>query len=399
MDKYFASNYSGPAFELFGAAHLIALTCIAALTLLLSLYRNQNDQRKRRVRIMLALLLWANEVAWHYWNYISGTWTLETMLPLQTCSLAVWFAGWMLLFKSQHIYEFVYLLGIGGAIQALATPGLGIYGFPHFVFFLYFLSHGLIIVSAIYMTVVERFRLEAYSGEYNLQLRYDLRHSGVTVYDLTFPSPVKSAIDENNTVYAEYFVPKTLAKVPAVIVLDIMQCNQLIARGEAMWLAQNGVAAMVVVLPHYNQRRAPNSKIKLVSPDIVRTFDGIRQGVLDCRCACAWLAGRPEVDADNLGKAAQQATDEFIKSLTQGNANIKPRGGYTPMNNINGHNWQLITFDNVNEATGRPELVNIATTPLKNGDLIYMIAVCPTADYPKYQGVFLTIMRSIQLTD
>ena len=62
---------------------------------------------------------------------------------------------------------------------------------------------------------VERFRMEAYSGEYNLKLRYDLRHSGVTVYDLTFPSPVKSDIAENNTVYAEYFVPKTLAKAPA----------------------------------------------------------------------------------------------------------------------------------------------------------------------------------------
>ena len=99
------------------------------------------------------------------------------------------------------------------------------------------------------------------------------------------------------------------------------------------------------------------------------------------------------------GKNSQQAMDDFIKSLTQGNANMKARGGYTPMNNIGGRNWQLITFDNVNEATGRPELVNIATTPLKDGDLIYMIAVCPTDDYPKYQSVFLTILRSIQLAE
>jgi cephalosporin-C deacetylase-like acetyl esterase len=27
----------------------------------------------------------------------------------------------------------------------------------------------------------------------------------------------------------------------------------------------------------------------------------VRQTVLDCRCAAAWLAGRPEVDADRLG--------------------------------------------------------------------------------------------------
>ncbi len=166
--------------------------------------------------------------------------------------------------------------------------------------------------------IVERYRMADYTGEYRLAPRYDLRHSGVTVYDLTFPSPVKSDIAENNTVYGQYFVPKERGKFPAAIVLDIMQGNQLIARGEAMWLAQNGVAALVVVLPHYNERRAPNSKIKLVSADIVRTFDGIRQGVLDCRCAAAWLAARPEVDADNLGMVGT-SLGSFLTALTSAN--------------------------------------------------------------------------------
>ena len=64
----------------------------------------------------------------------------------------------MLFTRSYRIYEFVYFLGIGGSIQALATPDLGIYGFPHFRFFQTFLSHGLIITSALYMTAVENFR-------------------------------------------------------------------------------------------------------------------------------------------------------------------------------------------------------------------------------------------------
>lgn len=166
--------------------------------------------------------------------------------------------------------------------------------------------------------IVERYRMDEYAGEYKLTLRHNLRHTGVTVYDLTFPSPVKSDIPENNTVYAEYFVPQTQAKVPAVIVLDIMQGNQLIARGEAMWLAQNGIASMVVLLPYYNERRPPGSKIKLVSPDLVRTMDGIRQGVLDCRCAAAWLAGRPEVDADRLGMVGT-SLGSFLTALTSAN--------------------------------------------------------------------------------
>ena len=172
--------------------------------------------------------------------------------------------------------------------------------------------------------VAEGFRFkEAYTGEYKLAPRFDLRHSGVTVYDLTFPSPVTGDIVENNTVHAQYFMPKRPGKFPAVVVLDIMQGNQLVARGEAMWLAQNGVAALVVVLPHYNQRRAPDSKVKLVSTDIPRTLEGVRQGVLDCRCAVGWLAARPEVDADALGMVGT-SLGSFLTALTSANeARIK----------------------------------------------------------------------------
>jgi len=43
----------------------------------------------------------------------------------------------------------------GGALQALLTPDIGAYNFPHFRFFQVFLSHGLIIVGALHMTIVE----------------------------------------------------------------------------------------------------------------------------------------------------------------------------------------------------------------------------------------------------
>ncbi len=168
-------------------------------------------------------------------------------------------------------------------------------------------------------TIAEGYRFkEAYRGEYQLADRYELRHSDVVVRDLTFPSPVTTDIRENNTVHAEYFAPNRSGKFPAVVVLDIMQGNQRIARGEAMWLAQNGVAALVVVLPHYNQRRAPDSKVRLVSTDIPRTLAGIRQGVLDCRCAIAWLASRPEVDAENLGMVGT-SLGSFLTAITSAN--------------------------------------------------------------------------------
>src|SRR5689334_21973203 len=158
MGAFFASNYAGPAFELFGTAHFAALGVLVLLNLLLLRFKNSSDGVKWAIRWMLALILLINEIAWHYWNFVAGTWTVQTLLPLQLCSVLVWLGALMLMTKNYRIYEFMYFMGIAGAIQALATPGIGIYGFPHFVFFQYFISHGLILTSAIYMTVVEGFR-------------------------------------------------------------------------------------------------------------------------------------------------------------------------------------------------------------------------------------------------
>lgn len=158
MIDFFAEDFQGPAFEYFGAIHLAVLCGFVLLNLFLLRFRNAPDSTKAAIRWLLALILLGNEIAWHYWNYIHGKWTIQTMLPLHLCSLLVWTGAFMLLTKNYQVYEFMYFMGIGGAIQALATPGIGIYGFPHFVFFQYFLSHGLIITSAIYMTAVEGFR-------------------------------------------------------------------------------------------------------------------------------------------------------------------------------------------------------------------------------------------------
>jgi len=158
MTDFFASDYQGPAFEFLGTAHLAALGFLVLLNLWLLRFRHASDGAKGAIRWLLALVLLGNEIAWHYWNYVSGRWTIQTMLPLHLCSLLVWTGAYMLVTKSYRVYEFMYFMGIAGAIQALATPDLGIYGFPHFRFFQTFISHGLIITSAIFMTVVEGLR-------------------------------------------------------------------------------------------------------------------------------------------------------------------------------------------------------------------------------------------------
>ena len=158
MGLYFAGDYPGPEFQFLGAAHLITIGVLIALNFWLASFKNASERTRAHIRWTLAIILWVNEIAWHVWNAAVGRWTIQTMLPLHLCSVLVWLGALMLVTKNQYIYEFAYFLGIAGALQAVMTPDLGIYGFPHFRFFQTFISHGLIITSAIYMTVVEGFR-------------------------------------------------------------------------------------------------------------------------------------------------------------------------------------------------------------------------------------------------
>src|SRR5262245_19430234 len=143
--------------------------------------------------------------------------------------------------------------------------------------------------------VPERYRLAPHSFPVQVEPEFDLPYSGVTVSRVRFPSAVETPHPANNTVRAEYFRPAPPGKYPAVIVLDILDGKQVVSRTQALWLAQNGVAALVVTMPYYGPRREGNN-LRMVSPDVEHTQAAFRQGALDNRRAVAWLARRPEVD-------------------------------------------------------------------------------------------------------
>lgn len=158
MGQFFSLNWTGEPFIFFGIAHWIALLSIVAFNFYLLRYKAKDESSRSKIRWAMAILLWFNELGWHIWNASVGQWNIQAMLPLHVCSVLVWLGGVMLVTKNFTIYEFTYFMGIGGALQALLTPDLGMYGFPHYRFFQTYISHGLIVTSAIYMTVVEGFR-------------------------------------------------------------------------------------------------------------------------------------------------------------------------------------------------------------------------------------------------
>lgn len=159
MEQFFAKDYLGDSFELFGLPHIIAMGIIVLINgVIICFGRCLSSRGRSGVRYTLAFLLLFAETAWHVWNLATGQWTIQKLLPLHLCSVLVWLSAVMLLTENYRIYEFAYLLGIAGASQAIITPDAGQYGFPHFRFFQVFVSHGAIVTGAVFMTVVAGYR-------------------------------------------------------------------------------------------------------------------------------------------------------------------------------------------------------------------------------------------------
>lgn len=104
--------------------------------------------------------------------------------------------------------------------------------------------------------------------------------------------------------------------------------------------------------------------------------------------------GVSQTNSGNL----QQATNEFLNSLQQSSSTLRARGGYQ-RTYVAGRNGLSMSLSNTNEATGQPEIVNVVTTLLRDGQLLYIISVAPERDYNNYQRTFQNILRSVQLND
>jgi len=152
-------EFSGRPFVFMEAAHLIALAIVLALSVSFWWKPLWRPSRSRAAfRYGVAAVLLGNEALWYVWHYLTRQGDLQTLLPFHLCSVLVYVGAAALITLDQTLFEFLYYLGIMGALQALLTPNIGAFGFPHIRFLSTFISHGLIFAAPIYLAVVEGLR-------------------------------------------------------------------------------------------------------------------------------------------------------------------------------------------------------------------------------------------------
>ena len=136
------------------------------------------------------------------------------------------------------------------------------------------------------------------------QIRLLAERATYRVYRLTYPSPVVTPLVQNNTVPAEYYLPKAIRpdgpKYPAVICLHILDGNEPLTELVCSVLANRGIPAISFKLPYYGVRGT--SKGPEAMADDPRLFvSAMAQTGEDIRRTIDLLGSRPEIDAERIG--------------------------------------------------------------------------------------------------
>ncbi|SFQ69608.1 conserved hypothetical integral membrane protein TIGR02206 [Psychrobacillus psychrotolerans] len=148
------------AFKMFSGVHLASAITLFILILLLYFTRNKWSHQQQKIQLrerFFALTLFIMDGCYYMWLVQTGRWDWGNSLPLELCSISLIVTMVLLWTGNKKFYPFVFFAGIGGAIQAVATPVLDI-NFPHFRFFHFFYTHFGIILTALYFTWVRGYR-------------------------------------------------------------------------------------------------------------------------------------------------------------------------------------------------------------------------------------------------
>lgn len=111
-------------------------------------------RRAEQIAGIVMLALW---VAWQAFGWLPANYEIEEALPLHICDITSLAAPLVLLTRVRLLRTVLYFWGLGLSIQALITPIIE-EGPLYVAFWLFWLTHGAIIGTAVYDIVAWRYR-------------------------------------------------------------------------------------------------------------------------------------------------------------------------------------------------------------------------------------------------
>ena len=160
---YFFGQGTETEFTLFSLAHIAPVLLLFAAIYFLYRYRNElrDSSYESNFRYILAFILIICDMS-YYWRLSACPWLSNGAiehLPVGVCAWSVIFCSFMLVGKSQRLFDIVYFWLLSGSLFALITPTVLTYCGPtRFRYYQFWLEHTLGYVAIFYMIFVQGMR-------------------------------------------------------------------------------------------------------------------------------------------------------------------------------------------------------------------------------------------------
>jgi hypothetical protein len=94
----------------------------------------------------------------------------------------------------------------------------------------------------------------------------------------------------------------------------------------------------------------------------------------------------------------QRDTRSLLNTFAQGNPELRLQGNASRVN-INGRQGLVTQLSNRSEVTGQQEYIQLTTTYLSDGNMLYMIGVAPQNEANTYNSAFNRVRQTLRLAD
>ena len=160
---YFFGAGETEEFTNFTLPHFLPIIIAAGIIYLIFRFRNQirDLKREQNIRYVLAFMMIICEMS-YFWRLVGvpslGANPIDH-LPITVCGWAIIFGSYMLIGKSQLLFDISYFWVFSGTIFALITPTVITYTGPtRFRYYQFWGEHLLGYIAVFYMIFVHRFR-------------------------------------------------------------------------------------------------------------------------------------------------------------------------------------------------------------------------------------------------
>jgi hypothetical integral membrane protein (TIGR02206 family) len=136
-----------------GATHLAVLAAVPLVAVTLAAVARARSTLARPLSRALAAGIALNELVWYRYALAQGWVDPPHGLPLDLCDVTLWLTVYALATLAPWALEAVYYLGLAGSGMALLTPDLGGVPFPSYPAIQFFLAHGGVVTSALFLVL------------------------------------------------------------------------------------------------------------------------------------------------------------------------------------------------------------------------------------------------------